>query len=132
MFGILELFDAGLEAGDGFTQKLCTRLTLAIIILAEILFLRTNTLLTRRFCAITALGQGGISTRVATTRTGFVTIFLFLAGQRVHDERGCVGNSGLYRPAAKTCLASLESGGSVAGWGRRIVVGHYRKIRRIR
>lgn len=42
------------------------------------------------------------------------------------------GKNGLYRPAAKTCFASLESGGSVAGWGRRIVVGHYRKIRRIR
>jgi hypothetical protein len=35
-------------------------------------------------------------------------------------------------PAAKTCFASLESGRNVAGWGRRIVVGHYRKIRRIR
>ena len=42
------------------------------------------------------------------------------------------GKNGLYRPAAKTCFASLESGRSVAGWGRRIVVGHYRKIRRIR
>jgi len=42
------------------------------------------------------------------------------------------GKSGLDRPAAKTCFASLESGGSVAGCGRRIVVGHYRKIRRIR
>jgi hypothetical protein len=85
---ILELFDAGLEAGDGFTQKLFTRLTLAIVVLAQVLLFRTNALLTGRFAAVTA-----------------------------HFSL----------PAAKTCLASLESGGSVAGCGRRIVVGHYRK-----
>ena len=63
MFWILELFDAGLEAGDGFTQKLCARLTLAIIVLAQVLLFRTNALLTGRFGAVTALGRGGISTR---------------------------------------------------------------------
>jgi hypothetical protein len=56
---ILELFDAGLEAGDGFTQKLCTRLTLAIVVLAQVLLFRTNALLTGRFAAVTALGEGG-------------------------------------------------------------------------
>jgi hypothetical protein len=69
MFWILELFDAGLEAGDGFAQKLCARLTLAIVVLAQVLLFGTNTLLTGRFCAVTALGQGGISTR-ATRVTG--------------------------------------------------------------
>ena len=34
MFWILELFDAGLEAGNGLTQKLCAGLTLAIVVLA--------------------------------------------------------------------------------------------------
>jgi hypothetical protein len=34
MFWILEIFDAGLEAGNGFTQKLCAGLTLAIVVLA--------------------------------------------------------------------------------------------------
>ena len=63
MIWILELFDAGLEAGDGFTQKLCACLTLPIVVLAQVLLFGTNALLTGRFGTITALGQGGISTR---------------------------------------------------------------------
>jgi hypothetical protein len=79
MFWILELFDAGLEAGDGFTQKLCARLTLAIIVLALVLLFRTNALLTGRFGAVTALGEGGISTLASGGHgRGKVTIFLFL------------------------------------------------------
>jgi hypothetical protein len=56
MLWILELFDTGLEVGDGFTEELCAGLALAIVILAEVLLFRTSALLTRRFCAITALG----------------------------------------------------------------------------
>jgi hypothetical protein len=63
MLWILEVFDAGLEAGDGFTQKLCARLTLAIVVLAQVLLFGTNALLTGRFGAVTALEQGGFSTR---------------------------------------------------------------------
>jgi hypothetical protein len=127
MFWILELFDAGLEATDGFTQKLCARLTLAIVVLAQVLLLRTNALLTGWFGAVTALGPGGISTRASgATDGGKSPFFSFCQGEMDHERRS-VGESGLYRPAAKTCLASLESGGSVAGCGRRIVVGHYRK-----
>lgn len=133
MFWILELFDAGLEASNGFTQKLCARLTLAIVVLAEVLLFGANALLTGRFCAVTALGQGGISTRTGTDGDGGKSpFFSSCQGERHDDVRESVEKSGLYRPAAKTCLASLESGGSVAGCGRRIVVGHYRKIRRIR
>lgn len=58
MFWILELFDAGLEAGDGFTQELCACLTLAIVILAQVLLFCTNALLTGRFGAVTALKRG--------------------------------------------------------------------------
>ena len=54
MFWVLELFDAGLEAGDGFTQKLCTRFTLAIVVLAQVLLFGANALLTGRFGAVTA------------------------------------------------------------------------------
>ena len=56
MFGAFKLFDTGLEAGDGFTEELCPRLALSIVVLAEVLLLRTNTLLTGRLCAVTALG----------------------------------------------------------------------------
>jgi hypothetical protein len=56
MLWILELFDTGLEAGDSFTEELCAGLALAIVILAEVLLLGTNALLTGRFCAIAALG----------------------------------------------------------------------------
>lgn len=72
----------------------------------------------------------GISSR-AGTDGGKSPFFSSWQGQ-MHGERRSVGKSGLYRPAAKTGLASLESWGGVAGCGRRIVVGHYRKIRRIR
>ena|SRR6266576_2951506 len=127
MFWILELFDAGLEVGDGFTQKLCARLTLAIVVLAQVLLFRTNALLTGRFGAVTALGEGVLVLgRRAAVDGGKSPFFSSWLGQMDH-ERGSVGKSGLYRPAAKTCLASLESWGSVAGCGRRIVVGHYRK-----
>jgi hypothetical protein len=129
MFWILELFDAGLETTDGFTQELCARLTLAIVVLAQVLLLRTNALLTGWFGAVTALGGGGggISTRASGTTDGGKSPFFSSWQGEMDHERGSVGKSGLYRPAAKTCLASLESGGSVAGCGRRIVVGHYRK-----
>jgi hypothetical protein len=56
MFGAFKLFDAGLEAGDGFAEELCPRLALSVVILAEVLLLRTNALLTGRLCAVTALG----------------------------------------------------------------------------
>jgi hypothetical protein len=70
MFWILELFDAGLEAADGFTQKLCARLTLAIVVLAQVLLFRTNALLTGRFGAVTALGQGVLVLGGGTARDG--------------------------------------------------------------
>src|SRR6267154_1858236 len=126
MFWILELFDAGLEASNGFTQKLCARLTLAIVVLAQVLLFGTNALLTGRFCAVTALGEGVLVLwGRGAANGGKSPSFSSWQGEMDH-ERGSVGKSGLYRPAAKTCLASLESGGSVAGCGRRIVVGHYR------
>jgi hypothetical protein len=56
MFWILKLFDAGFKANDGFTQELCARLTLAIVVLAEVLLFRTNALLAGWFGAVTALG----------------------------------------------------------------------------
>ena len=56
MVWAFKLFDTGLEAANGFTQELCPRLALSIVILAKVLLLRTNTLLTGRLCAVTALG----------------------------------------------------------------------------
>lgn len=70
MFWILELFDAGLEARDGFTQKLCARFTLAIVVLAQVLLFGTNALLTGRFCAVTALGEGVLVLGGRWPRTG--------------------------------------------------------------
>lgn len=70
MVWILELFDTGFEAGDGFTKELCACLALAIVVLAEVLLFRTNALLTGRFRAITALGWGVLVLGGPRTRRG--------------------------------------------------------------
>ena len=70
MVWILELFDTGFEAGDGFTKELCACLALAIVVLAEVLLFRTNALLTGRFRAITALGWGVLVLGEPRTRRG--------------------------------------------------------------
>ena len=94
MFWILELFDAGLEARDGFTQKLCTRLTLAIVVLAQVLLFCTNALLTGRFGAVTALGEGGISTRGSVARDGGKSPFFSSWQGQMDHERGSVEKNG--------------------------------------
>jgi len=79
MFWILELFDAGLEASNGFTQKLCARLTLAIVVLAQVLLFGTNALLTGRFRSVTTLGWNmSANAGGKWKRRGQFTIFLFL------------------------------------------------------
>lgn len=57
MFGTLELLYTGLETSNGFAEELCTCFAFAIIVLAEVLFLGTHTLLAGRLCAVAALEE---------------------------------------------------------------------------
>jgi hypothetical protein len=55
---ILKFLDTRLEMGDRFAEELGSRLAFTIVVLAEVLLLGTNTLLTGGFCTVTALASG--------------------------------------------------------------------------